>query len=201
MSAMNALFLGGHPAVDFLNTAFTPDGQAIETIADGKGFVDWLVAAQLLDVEAASALGRRFGTKALDQSAEEARRLREWTREWLSRWRAAPRKDYRVEVKALNKLLERVTVRWEVMAKGPDMTLVPHPRIDAAESLVGLVASQIAAFITHEQPDLLKQCAGSGCTLWFLDRTKAHSRRFCSAAICGNRAKVSAFRERQRSAG
>jgi predicted RNA-binding Zn ribbon-like protein len=33
---------------------------------------------------------------------------------------------------------------------------------------------------------------------WFLDQTKAYKRRFCSAAVCVNRAKVAAFRERQR---
>ena len=40
--------------------------------------------------------------------------------------------------------------------------------------------------------------AGGDCSLWFLDRTKAHTRLLCSAAACGNRAKVSAFRKRQR---
>jgi predicted RNA-binding Zn ribbon-like protein len=52
--------------------------------------------------------------------------------------------------------------------------------------------------VARENASLVKQCAGPGCTLWFLDRTKAHARRFCSAAACGNRAKVAAFRERQR---
>ena len=45
-------------------------------------------------------------------------------------------------------------------------------------------------------PALLKACAGADCTLWFLDRTKAHRRMFCSATACGNRAKVAAFRRR-----
>jgi predicted RNA-binding Zn ribbon-like protein len=52
--------------------------------------------------------------------------------------------------------------------------------------------------ITQEDASLLKSCSGSGCTLWFLDRTKAHRRLFCSATACGNRAKVAAFRQRQR---
>jgi predicted RNA-binding Zn ribbon-like protein len=45
---------------------------------------------------------------------------------------------------------------------------------------------------------VLKWGAGAGCTLWFVDRTKAHRRIFCSATTCGNRAKVAAFRQRQR---
>jgi predicted RNA-binding Zn ribbon-like protein len=57
---------------------------------------------------------------------------------------------------------------------------------------------QIAALITKEQPSLVKDCAGSTCTLWFLDQSKAHRRLFCSPSACGNRAKVAAFRDRQR---
>lgn len=71
-------------------------------------------------------------------------------------------------------------------------------RIDSAEVLIAVVAAQVASLIATEQPALVKRCAGPGCTLWFVDGTKAHSRLFCSAAACGNRAKVAAFRERQR---
>lgn len=196
--AMCPLFLGGHPAVDFLNTALAPRGTVIELIGDGRAYVDWLAAAGLLDRETASTLTRRFGVKAIDAAAEEARRVREWARGWLSRWRTAPRGNYRAEVTELNKLLEREAVRREVIPERAGMKVVERPRIETANALVGLVAMQIAALVTQEQPSLLKHCAGSACTLWFLDRTKAHRRLFCSATACGNRAKVSAFRRRQR---
>lgn len=71
-------------------------------------------------------------------------------------------------------------------------------RIDSADELIAVVAAQIASLVATEQPTLVKRCAGHGCTLWFVDRTKAHGRLFCSATVCGNRAKVAAFRERQR---
>lgn len=195
---MDPLFLGSHPAVDFLNTAFAPQGTPIETIGDGRAYVAWLVSAGLLDDATASTLPRRFGIKALNASAEEARGVREWAREWLSRWRTAPRRDYRAEIAALNALLERAGVRREVEGTGAGLRVVERPAIANADALIGLVAAQIAALITLEQPSLLKHCDGPECTLWFLDRTKAHRRRFCSTAACGNRAKVSAFRQRQR---
>ena len=195
---MRPLFLGSHPAVDFLNTSLAPRGTPIELIGDGRAFVDWLVEAGLLDRDTASTLVRRFGIKALDAGAEEARGVREWTRRWLLRWRKAPRGDYRAEAVVLNKLLERAVVRRELVEGSGGLKVVERSRIEAADDLVGLVATQIASLITQEQPSLLKQCAGPECTLWFLDRTKAHRRLFCSAAVCGNRAKVSAFRKRQR---
>ncbi len=45
----------------------------------------------------------------------------------------------------------------------------------------------------------LKQCANQDCRAVFFDRSKNHSGRWCSMASCGNRAKVRAWRERQRS--
>ncbi len=61
--------------------------------------------------------------------------------------------------------------RWE----SPDELLLP-----IAEAAADLVCS--ADF------RLIRACEGHACTLLFLDRTKAHGRRWCSMAVCGNRA-------------
>lgn len=44
----------------------------------------------------------------------------------------------------------------------------------------------------------LRECAADDCGWLFLDTTRNRSRRWCSMQTCGNRAKVSHFRERQR---
>jgi predicted RNA-binding Zn ribbon-like protein len=46
--------------------------------------------------------------------------------------------------------------------------------------------------------DHLKLCADENCRSVFYDRSKNHSGRWCSMSSCGNRAKVRAWRERQR---
>lgn len=196
---MQAPFFGSHPAIDFLNTAFAPNGEQIETIGDGKAYVEWLIAAGLLDEAHASKLRRRFGAQALDVAATEARRVREWARAWLVRWRASPGSDYAEEIAALNKLLSRETRSREVIVGQEGFEIVDLPHLESANALIALVAEQFAALVTQEQPSLIRACAGPACTLWFLDRTKAHRRLFCSASACGNRAKVAAFRDRQRS--
>lgn len=56
------------------------------------------------------------------------------------------------------------------------------------------VAEQAAELITHGQFEYVRQCEHPECILWFYDRTKAHRRRWCSMALCGNRAKVARFR-------
>ena len=195
---MQPLFIGSHPAADFLNTAFDPHGEHVEIIGDGKSLLDWLQAAGVLDAEQSARLSRKLGAKGLDAAATEVRKLREWARAWLMRWRAAPGRDYSPEIANLNKLLEHLNVRHEVARTRQGLERVSRFQIGTVDELLAVLASQLGDLLTQEDPGLLKSCSGDGCTLWFLDRTKAHRRMFCSAAACGNRAKVAAFRERQR---
>lgn len=197
---MAPLFLAGHLGLDFVNTAFVPPtgGESVELIGDGQSFVAWLRAAQLLSAGDASKLKRRFGVSALNEAAAEARELRQWARGWLPHWRDAPNADHAAALQHLNRLLERASYRREIVSVGGQLKLAEHGRIDAARELLALPAAQLAQLVTSEDPELVKNCAGAGCILWFVDRTKAHWRVFCSAAACGNRAKVAAFRERER---
>ena len=39
---MKPLFLGSHPAMDFLNTRPTPQGAPLELIGDGTSYAAWL---------------------------------------------------------------------------------------------------------------------------------------------------------------
>jgi predicted RNA-binding Zn ribbon-like protein len=198
-SAPQPLFLAGHPAIDFLNSAYAPGGQPVETIVDGPALLAWMAGARLLDGDEAATLQRRFTRKALDAVAQEARAVREWARAWLTAWRANPARDYGDEIAVLNKLLARETRGRELIAVKRRLSLLKRSRFADAPALLAPIAVEIARLVTQEDPALIKPCAGADCTLWFLDRTKAHRRMFCSAAACGNRAKVAAFRVRQRS--
>jgi predicted RNA-binding Zn ribbon-like protein len=196
------LFLAGQPALDLLNTAFTSptEGTAVEMVGDGASLIAWLLEAELLNAASAAKVKRRFGASALDDVAAEARKFRLWLSAWLERWRKAPGDDYTAELQRLNRLLERGNFYREVLASEGGFTIVEHGRLDEAGDLLSLLASQVAELITREDPALVKRCAGADCILWFVDRTKAHRRMFCSATQCGNRAKVAAFRERERGA-
>jgi predicted RNA-binding Zn ribbon-like protein len=192
------LFVAGHPAIDFLNSAYAPGGQQIETIGDERALLEWMVQAKLLEEDESASLQRRFSRKALDAVAQEARGVREWARAWLIAWRANPARDYSDEIAVLNKLLVRETRGRELIAVKRRFALLDRSRFTDANALLAPIAVEIARLVTQEDPALIKACAGADCTLWFLDRTKAHRRMFCSAAACGNRAKVAAFRLRQR---
>jgi predicted RNA-binding Zn ribbon-like protein len=200
---MKPLFLAGHLALDFINTTMSPGGTPIELIGDGAAFASWLVDAGVLDAAAAAHLKRRLGAAELDELAAEARRLRGWAAAWIARWHAAPTEPGapdEPELRRLNEWLEGATVLRQVVRQ-PDGTLaiVERRRGDAPGELLGALAAALADLVVHHARELVKPCDSAACTLWFLDRTRGHRRRFCSVAACGNREKVAAFRARQRS--
>ncbi len=66
------------------------------------------------------------------------------------------------------------------------------------EALLLPIAGAIAQFLCEDDFQYVKACEGSTCTLLFVDRTRGRARRWCSMAICGNRAKQAAHRNRRK---
>jgi len=58
------------------------------------------------------------------------------------------------------------------------------------------VAQSLAQLVSREDFSHVRACEGPSCTLLFADHTRGHARRWCSMAICGNRAKQAAHRQR-----
>jgi len=64
------------------------------------------------------------------------------------------------------------------------------------ESLLLPIGEALATFVCQEDFANVKACEGHSCTLVFADHTRRRARRWCSMAICGNRAKQAAHRNR-----
>jgi predicted RNA-binding Zn ribbon-like protein len=64
------------------------------------------------------------------------------------------------------------------------------------ESLLLPIGEALAKFVCEGDFADVKACEGHACTLVFADRTRRRARRWCSMAICGNRAKQAAHRSR-----
>lgn len=69
-----------------------------------------------------------------------------------------------------------------------------------ASRLAAEAAMALAIVIAHGEFARLQVCQGDRCVDAFVDRSRNRSRRYCSPEVCGNRASVAAYRERQRSA-
>jgi predicted RNA-binding Zn ribbon-like protein len=104
------------------------------------------------------------------------------------------------ELDPVNKLLARDEVFSQIHPShgeaGDRLELHTTRHWRSAESLLLPIAENLAQFICEENFSDVKACEGTSCTLMFADHTRRRARRWCSMAICGNRAKQAAHRER-----
>jgi predicted RNA-binding Zn ribbon-like protein len=63
---------------------------------------------------------------------------------------------------------------------------------------LGHVLAELQRLAATKQLDRLKMCASEECHWVFFDRSKPANRRWCNSALCGNRQKTRAYRERRR---
>jgi predicted RNA-binding Zn ribbon-like protein len=185
------LFIADEVALDFVNTAYGVDPDRRECLASDEHVLDWLRRAGLTEgMDSAPPAARRG---ALLRAALE---LRESAAALLEHRKAGSLGDASV----LNRILAMGTVHEElVWKKGQAPRLARHLRVTSAEAVLVSVAEAIAKLLAEADFDLVRKCESADCTLWYYDRTKSHHRRWCSMAMCGNRAKVAAFRARHKS--
>ena len=69
----------------------------------------------------------------------------------------------------------------------------------ASDRIIWPVARSAADLLTGDTAELLRECAGEGCSWLFLDRSRNHRRKWCSMSSCGNRAKARRHYARTRS--
>jgi predicted RNA-binding Zn ribbon-like protein len=79
---------------------------------------------------------------------------------------------------------------------GDGLELQMMRRWRSPESLLLPIGEALAKFVCEEDFANVKACEGHRCTLVFADHTGKRARKWCSMAICGNRAKQAAHRNR-----
>ena len=183
--AFAAPLVGDHLALDLLNTeAHGADGGAVDYWQTGDDLLGWLAAVGIV-----AAPG------AIDRAAllAQAGKLRTLARRLVTRHQVGAPDD----VRGLNVYLD-ASLSAPHLARGSDgaLALTRVARGDAVASLLGPVAEAVAQLLVEGDFALVKQCEHPDCVLWFYDRTKAHKRRWCSMAVCGNRYKAAQFRKK-----
>ncbi|WP_062432783.1 CGNR zinc finger domain-containing protein [Herbidospora daliensis] len=180
--------LGGHPALDFLNSHLVFHRETFELLGDGTAYLDWLEAEHLVDAGDRAAAETDPG---LDAAARAAVGLRDTLRPVIAAWAAGtPGAPDDATLAALNGLV-RVGRRWdEVVPADGGLAYRPRRAWGSPEALLAPVAEAVADLFVHGDRALVRVCDDVTCGLWFYDTTKSRRRRWCSMAICGNRAKV-----------
>jgi predicted RNA-binding Zn ribbon-like protein len=194
-----AIFVADALGLDFLNSVATPVDTEIDWIADGEGLLAWLEQAQLAPAETLETLRAMPGE--FDNVAAQARGLREWFRGFVRQRKGRPlTAEDLSELEPLNRLLERdegfgrIVARHHGHASGLQFQAMRRWR--SPEALLLPIGEALAKFVCEEDFSNVKACEGPACTLMFADHTRGRARRWCSMAICGNRAKQAAHRHR-----
>lgn len=196
-----AIFVGDALALDFLNSLATPVDVPIDWIKDGEGLLRWLEQAGLVPREALDTMCSEALPGELDKVADQARSLREWFRHFVQAHKGRPLTATALdELGALNRLLERDEGFHRVVAKqsgeGGGFDFQPMRKWRSPEALLLPIGEALGRFVCTEDFSDVKACEGHACTLLFVDHTRGHRRRWCSMAMCGNRAKQAAHRHR-----
>lgn len=204
-----AIFIADSVGLDFLNSIATPVDVPLDWIDDGPGLLAWLRQAGLVPGEVLDELRRSAGPGELDAVAAQARALREWFRSFVAERRGAPLGPTSLtSLEPLNRLLSRDQSFLRLVPRqprqgspAPAVELQPARRWTSPEALLQPIAEALARLVSEEDFTHVKACEGPACTLLFADHTKGHRRRWCSMAVCGNRAKQLAHYHRHHPRG
>jgi len=207
MVAAPAIFIADALALDFLNSVATPVDTPVDWIGDGEGLLDWLHQASLVTSDVLAQMRDRAMPGELDGVAAQARSLREWFRAFVKTRQGRPltAADFE-DLEPLNRLLARDEAFSQIVSVTPGehahlpFVLRPTRRWRSPEQLLQPLGEAMAKFVCEADFDDVKACEGAACTLTFVDHTRGRGRRWCSMAICGNRAKQAAYRSRAKGA-
>jgi len=98
-------------------------------------------------------------------------------------------------VGTINEIADDLSCRVRFGPAG-DCELEPTGR--GIEAALGAILAIVYRSMAEGSWERLKACRADTCQWAFYDRSKNRSGAWCSMAVCGNRAKARAYRQRQR---
>ncbi|MFN7943868.1 MAG: ABATE domain-containing protein [Blastocatellia bacterium] len=189
--------VGNNLSIDFVNTRIRVSGAPKDLLESFEDLVAWAMKAELLDVSQAGALIRDWsGRPKAAQVFKRARQFREVLRELMTDLTqgAAIRPS---ALDAINAILREESGYAEVVRTGSGFEKRYHTDFSEPGRLIAPIAEAAADLLCYGNPAYLRKCETPECEIFFYDITKNHGRRWCSMAICGNRAKAAAFYRRR----
>ncbi|MCF3135794.1 CGNR zinc finger domain-containing protein [Streptomyces olivochromogenes] len=162
--------LTGEPlALDLLNTRWNHEGVTEDLLTDTDGLAVWLTS------------------NGLDGTYDPAPEVLEHLRTARDALRAVVDGSLEQGAPLVDDVLAHGRIRPTLTAGGPG----EHPEFsDPAWGPAWLAARNYLELLATA-PDRIRACAHESCILHFFDTSRNGTRRWCSMAACGNRAKAS----------
>jgi predicted RNA-binding Zn ribbon-like protein len=194
----------GRLAINFANALFA-DSDMEENQENYQALVDFFVASDVVQAAASPAL-LSLWESAPNESAELVRKamaLRDALRvvfgARVSRVAILPG-----DVAPINEVLsyaegfDQLEPLHEAGVGSQDWRLALHSRSQGLEWLLTAIARSGAELIAEGPTAPIRKCANPTCGLFLYDDSRTGKRRWCSMALCGNRAKVAAHYRREK---
>jgi predicted RNA-binding Zn ribbon-like protein len=173
--------IADQPALDLVNTVVMEGGELVDHLGSDAATAAWLSRMTGGPVEASAGLAAR------------AVELREAVRQSV----LARKRGDRVDIAHLNALTRPMSSHMALVPSADGLRIEKRYEGDASWRALAPLGEAALSLVAEGDFNLVRQCEHEDCVLWFYDRTKSHRRRWCSMAMCGNRHKVSKFRERK----
>lgn len=174
-------FLAGRPCLDLVATIGERWRRAFERLRDPDDLARWAFEAGFVAA----------APKVRGADLDVARRLRTAIARLVFAWVDGELLEPG-DLAVVNELAARPDLPPILQPSG-DLSPPVEGRIDA---VLATVARDAVRLIAADDPRRIRECAADDCSLLFLDSSRPGSRRWCSMAGCGNRAKT--FRHRNR---
>lgn len=185
--------VGGHPAVDFVNTVHHWESDPPpDYFEDFDDFLEWSRELGLLEENAY----RHFRGSSTREKTNAFRRLHALRRALHEVFAsiASGNPPSCPALEDLNDML-RLSIPWRrLQASGKGIRACWSCADAPAYAALGPVAWQAADLLENGCIERLKKCPGEHCGWIFIDGSKNRSRTWCSMKTCGNTAKVKRFR-------
>jgi predicted RNA-binding Zn ribbon-like protein len=193
------LLVGDHPALDLLNSSIPPSH--IDFLSNGSSMRLWIEAAKILPQRVIQAIDQ-FSPEEKDKLASDLRNLRENFRQLLFKRKTLENSNEgstdSLDFNHLNSCLERTPINQVLTTENGKYHLIAQRDLSSPDGVLGEIATICADLIANQPSEQVQKCENPACTMWFNDSKRGPKRRWCSMAICGNRAKVAAHRARAR---
>lgn len=194
-------WVGGHLALDFVNTVHNRNDVALEPyLHDYADLLAWCRKAHLIgpvSTRYLSAGTERAKVAAFKESEELNAAL-------YAIFSAAARHEVlpQEQLDYLSTLVQR-TVAWRRITacddEGRKISCGWNFKGAPPYAVLGPIVWRAMELLENGPLDRIKECPPpQGCGWLFMDLSKNKSRQWCSMKTCGNAAKVRRFRERQR---
>jgi predicted RNA-binding Zn ribbon-like protein len=192
----NFLFVANDPSLDLVNTEVILAGVRTDLLENFGDLTQWFEQANLASAAEMQTLARLWSdTPEGRATLRAARALRSALRNAVQRVARIGRVPSTLAGVLGNELREP-RLATEVVPSHGRLKTRPHWILEKPSDLLVPVAHSAATFFATADYSAIRKCEDPKCILFFYDTSKNHSRRWCSMDMCGNRAKVAAFRER-----